>query len=132
MIAHHYQMEIYESMLDYTHGFKQTQDRLYFPEKGKIIGRGVIGYRAKGVDFFSDEMGIIMEANLACHLVLADPILTFHKESPAVPNSKYIGTVEVPDPLADELINYGKEMNRATKAFHESGKKLVELLEDKK
>lgn len=84
--------------------FKSPQKRVYFSNKG-VLGFGF--YKSEIFDFISSEKSTIEMSKRAIKRTL--------------PNSKYLGVIEVPD----ELVNRLFESNESLK---KTGKELVSLI----
>ena len=113
-----YQVGVYGSILDFTHGMSQTQDRVYVPETA------VIGFRRRDhIDFFSDS-----EEDIGLAESVAAEEYTEDHDGPPVNPVKYKGEVELPDYIVNKMVSDGRAMNRASELFQESGRKLVEML----
>ena len=113
MKIHKYEVQVYESVLDYAHACGQTQTRLFIP------GQAVLGYRGeKQIDFFSDKPEIIAEAE-NCNKI----------ESDSERSVRYLGELDLPDKEVLEVISAGKEANQAKKNFHQKVNLLIEIIE---
>ena len=106
MKVHRYEIEVYESVIDWAHEMGQTQKRLLIPDKG------VIGYRSKDqIDFFSDEENKIQEAQA---------IINGEKEG------NYLGEIDLPDEEVLRVVSAGKNLNQAREIFHKNLQSLIE------
>ncbi len=116
MKVHRYQITIYESVLNFTHGMGRTQTRLYIPNQG------VLGFRdgEENVDFFADEPEAIAEAEEWLK----------GNYSNVEGGVDYQGEVELPDEAIAKVVETGRTLNQTKTRFNESAKSLVGLLGD--
>ena len=112
MKVHKYQIEVLESEVDWTHKMGQTQTRLYIPNQG------VLGYKSKSIDFFSDDQSAISEAET----VIKVPEIGKKR------SVKYFGQVELPDDMIAEVVSAGKSLNQAKTEFEKSTKAVLDII----
>ena len=103
-----YQIEVFQSALDWTHGFAHLQNRLYIP------GKGVLGYRAGAkIDFFREDEEVIEEAQS----------IVEGKEK-----GKFIGQVDLPPEVVEDVVSLGRRCNFTRAEFKRRARALVELI----
>lgn len=122
MLVHKYKVLVFEGLMDMIHADGIMQTRLYVPNKG-VIGFRNMEYVYVGesvhVDFFSDEPEMIAEAE--------DHIKGKVSEESKV---EYIGQIELPDKILNEVISTGKTLTQAQASFQKSAKTLVDLVKE--
>jgi hypothetical protein len=111
MKVYHYQIRVFGSIVDYAHGFGETQTRLYVPERGVLCFRSI-----DKIDFFQNTKESIEEAERAI------------RGLSKMRGVEYIGEIDLPDKLVSGAVHSGEALNLAKKNFDKAAKNLLDLL----